>query len=215
MTGMLGLLEFVYENSREIKRMVREERAKLTVNNAGEEVSVQMEHVPNGKLLNLPVQLVSSLEDSVIQIEDYHPEVRSLYQVRKPTGYLVPVSLAETTEWLKWFKAVTKPFNSRKKYLIEQYFITAIDSIDFEGDQVADPAYEVRPFQQPVDPGSYFFIPVDQLKGNLLMQALEPKSMMGLATYPRFRHLLRAGEPYPVLRVVEKNQLNDRSINPE
>jgi len=32
--------------------------------------------------------------------------------------------------------------------------------------------------------------------------ALEPKSMLGLATYRQFSYLLKKGEYYPVLRVV-------------
>jgi hypothetical protein len=46
----------------------------------------------------------------------------------------------------------------------------------------------------------YLYIPTAQLKGNLAVIALEPKSMLGLATYPLFAGLLQVGD-YPVLRV--------------
>ncbi len=39
----------------------------------------------------------------------------------------------------------------------------------------------------------------------MIVQALEPKSMLGLATYKQFEHLLKEGESFPVLRVVNKS----------
>jgi hypothetical protein len=38
----------------------------------------------------------------------------------------------------------------------------------------------------------------------MIIQALEPKSMLGLATYRQYAYLLKTGEAFPVLRVVKK-----------
>jgi hypothetical protein len=42
------------------------------------------------------------------------------------------------------------------------------------------------------------------LKGNLIVLALEPKSMLGLVTYKNFAGLLKKGDKFPVLRVVNE-----------
>ena len=47
------------------------------------------------------------------------------------------------------------------------------------------------------DPRDYIYLPTNQLKGSLIVIALEPKSMLGLVTYKNFSHLLKAGEEFP------------------
>jgi hypothetical protein len=60
--------------------------------------------------------------------------------------------------------------------------ITSIDSADFEGDKVVDPRYTINVLKDlSTDPG-FIFIPCSQMKGSLVVLALEPKSMLGLAT---------------------------------
>jgi hypothetical protein len=89
--------------------------------------------------------------------------------------------------------------------IIQKYYISAVDSIDFEGDIVVNPKVEIKEITA-VNPGEeYIFIPCSQLKCNLIVTALEPKSMLGLATYKKFAPLLKAGENFPVLRVIKKN----------
>ena len=46
------------------------------------------------------------------------------------------------------------------------------------------------------DPG-YVFIPTAQLKGRLVVLALEPKSMLGLVTYEKYAHFLKKGQANP------------------
>ena len=36
----------------------------------------------------------------------------------------------------------------------------------------------------------------------MIVIALEPKSMLGLVTYKQFENLLKAGKPFPILRVM-------------
>jgi hypothetical protein len=38
----------------------------------------------------------------------------------------------------------------------------------------------------------------------MIVLAMEPKSILGLVTYKDYAHLLKAGEAFPVLRVVKK-----------
>jgi len=78
--------------------------------------------------------------------------------------------------------------------------------MDFEGDIVVNPNVELREVQNKINEEEYYFIPTNQLKNNLIVIALEPKSMLGLVTYKNYEHLLKAGEYFPVLRVVNTNK---------
>jgi len=91
-----------------------------------------------------------------------------------------------------------------KKSKIEQYEVTAVDSIDFEGEKVIDPVVILKEVETEISPSDYLYIPVAQLKGNMLVIALEPRSMLGLVTYKDFAHLIRVGEKYPILRVTKE-----------
>lgn len=80
--------------------------------------------------------------------------------------------------------------------------IIKIDSTDFEGDIIIDPALERRKLKAPEIRGNFILLPTNQLYGNIIVQALEPKSHIGLATYKPFESLVTAGTAYPVLRLI-------------
>jgi hypothetical protein len=73
--------------------------------------------------------------------------------------------------------------------------------MDFERDIIINPVVEAKEFKGNIIPSDYLYIPTAQLKGNLIVLALEPKSELGLVTYKQYAHLLKAGEEFPVLRV--------------
>jgi hypothetical protein len=202
MTGMKGLLEYSYQNGKEIKKLVDGERAKIVHGKPGEIISIQSEHVQNGSRLQLPVYSYFSNSDSVIGVTDYRPVVRSLSDVTKPSGYLVPKRLKELTDWVERQSLSTEIPVISKKDKIEQYEILKIDSVDFEGDKVIDPVLVMKEADPGLTVQDYIYIPVSQLKGNMVVIALEPKSMLGLLTYKDFAHLVRPGK-YPVLRIIK------------
>jgi hypothetical protein len=204
MTGMRGLIEYAYLNKKAIKKLVAQERMKLIKGAPGEEVSIQSEHVRNGEKLNLPVFSYFSNRDSVITVVDYRPVVHSIFDVKKPSGYLIPKQLTELVDWIASQTLTTDTYIYTPGDKIEQYMITAIDSIDFEGDTVCNPVFTVNEINSEILFQDYIYIPTSQLKGNLLVIALEPKSMLGLVTYKNYSHLLLAGESFPVLRVIRK-----------
>jgi hypothetical protein len=76
--------------------------------------------------------------------------------------------------------------------------------MDFERDIIINPIVESRDCMDAIVATDYLYIPTAQLKGNLIILALEPKSELGLVTYKQYAHLLKAGEMFPVLRVVKK-----------
>ncbi len=203
MQGMRAMLEYVYLHKNEIKKTVASSRKSLISGKSNPKVSIQSEHVSNGQKLTLQLFSYSTLRDTTVIVSDYRPVVKSVYDVTKPAGYLIPKASKELVEWVGKHAFVTADFKPKKGQKIEQYTITGIDSIDFERDIIVDPNVETTEFSGEITPSGYLYIPTNQLKGNFIVLALEPKSMLGLVTYKQYEHLLNIGEPFPVLRVIK------------
>lgn len=204
MTGMRGLLEFIYQNEYIIYKMVHRERKQLSDGIANPIVSIQAVHSPNGQTLQLPVYSYKTGLDSVVEINDYRPLVTSLTDVKKPSGYLIPAELTEITAWAERQGLSLTAYVPASSDIIEQYFIQQIDSIDFEGDIIIDPTVKTTNIRSSELKGQYMFIKTGQLKGNLAVIALEPKSMLGLVTYKQYGQMIKSGEAYPILRVTKQ-----------
>jgi hypothetical protein len=203
MTGMLGLLEFAYNHKDEIKNLVKTEREKLVSNQVSEKVAIQLDHFATGSKLELPLLSYYSNKDTVITVSDYRPIVKSIYDVVRPKGYLVPKSLKEIVDWADRHELTYSDYKKSDNNKIEQYFIVGIDSMDFERDIIVIPIVEVEPIKNNLHETDYIFIPVKQLRNNMIVIALEPKSELGLVTYKQFEHLLKKGENFPILRLVK------------
>lgn len=204
MCGMRGMLEFVYLNKDKIKKIVAADRKALASGKSNPKISIQSEHVSNGQKLTLPLFSYSTKKDTVVIVNDYRPVVKSLTDVDKPVGYLIPKQVKELVEWVDKQALINSEYKKQKGQKIEQYFINGIDSIDFERDIIINPIVEANEIKMNISPADYVFVPTAQLKGNLIVLALEPKSELGLVTYKQFAHLLKVGELFPVLRVMKK-----------
>ena len=202
MTGMLGLLEFAYNHNDEIKTLVQDERLKLIKNTVSDKVGIQLNHVADGSKLELPLLSYYSNKDTVIIVNDYRPIVKSIYDVIRPKGYLVPKKLKEIVDWADRQELIYYDYKNSGYDKIEQYFISEIDSIDFERDIIVNPIVNVKKTENNFISDDYIFIPVNQLRNNMIVIALEPKSELGLVTYKQFEHFLKNGEYFPILRVV-------------
>ena len=144
-----------------------------------------------------------SNNDTVITVSDYRPIVKSIYDVVRPTGYLVPKNLTEIVAWADRHELIYSDYRKSDEDIIEQYFISGIDSMDFERDIIVNPTVEVDQIKNDLVEADYIFIPVNQLRNNMIVIALEPKSELGLVTYKQFEHLLKKGEIFPILRLVK------------
>ncbi len=202
--GMLALLEFVYGNCDEIKSIVESERRLLISPAANEKVALQMVHTSDGTTLKLPVYSYFSKSDSVIQIKNFRPVVKPTISTLKPLGYLIPKSDSVLMKWVSRVGFKTTKLNNTESYHLEQISLTAIDSIDFEGDIIPTPKISTNEAKGISVAEQYLFIPTAQLKGNMLVIALEPQSELGLGTYSQFGYLMKPQTIYPVIRVFEK-----------
>ncbi len=204
MTGMHAMIEYVYLHKNEIKKIVAADRKKLVSGKSNPKVSIQSEHVINGQKLTLPLLSYSTKKDTVVIVNDYRPLVKTITDVQKPAGYLIPKQNKELVEWAGKHTLTVTEFKKLKNQKIEQYFVQRIDSIDFEREIIINPIMEVAEFKGSMIATDYLYIPTAQLKGNMIVLALEPKSELGLVTYKQYAHLLKAGEMFPVLRVEKK-----------
>lgn len=205
LAGMMALLEYSCEHSRMIKKLVAGERRLLLHPRAGEKVPVQCKHVPDGRILSLPLHSYSTGKDTVVEVSDYRPAVSSILDVTRPSGYLIPVADTLLVSWVERQGFICRPWDWKGAYRLERCDVENVDTIDFEGDPVINPEVTVQDLEGlPFD--IFLFIPTDQLAGNLIILALEPESMLGLATYEQFAYLVKPGNPYPILRVLRKNQ---------
>lgn len=204
MEGMLSLLLFTDAHAAEIRELVHASRLKLFNHEHPHRLSVQAMHMPNGDKLQLPLFSYHMGIDTIVEVTDYRPVVRSITDVDMPVGYLIPKEDVQLIAWANRHDLLSSALTDTATVQFEQYFIHAIDSIDFEGDMVADAMAERQLLKSQPDLGNYQFYPTNQLKGRMLAIALEPKSMLGLITYPLFKQLLVPGKFYPVLRVVRK-----------
>jgi len=204
MTGMHAMIEYVYLHKNEIKKIVAADRKKLVSGKSNPKVSIQSEHVINGQKLTLPLFSYSTKKDTVVIVNDYRPLVKTITDVQKPAGYLIPKQNKELVEWAEKHALVITEFKAQKNIKIEQYFIQRIDSIDFEREIIINPILEAAEFKGSMIASDYLYIPTAQLKGNMIVLALEPKSELGLVTYKQYAQLLKTGEMFPVLRVEKK-----------
>lgn len=203
MTGMLGLLEFAYKNQSEIKNLIKEERENLIDGNISDKVAIQLDHFSDGSKLELPLLSYYSNTDTIVLVTDYRPIVKSIYDVERPKGYLIPKHDADLEEWIHSHNLKYEKPDETVCEKIEEYYIEDIDSIDFERDIIINPIIKSGIIDTNVELENYFYIPVNQIKNNMIVIALEPKSMLGIVTYKKYEHLLKKGEAYPIMRVLK------------
>lgn len=201
LTGMRGLIDFSYNHKDEIKKIVASERDKLINGRVSNKVSIQQDHFRDGSKLELPLYSYFTEKDTLITVNNYRPVVKSLLDVERPKGYLIPKSLKELIDWVDRHSLEYSEYKKTGSDKITQYNITEIDSIDFEGDMTVNPKVALKEIPNNLIESDYIFIPVKQLRNNMIVIALEPKSELGLVTYKNYEHLLKKGTAYPVLRV--------------
>lgn len=192
-----ALLDFCATNWREIRRLTRDERARLNAL-AGTVLYTWMDHVPGRQSLVIPVIDVGTSEPRAWTLTPYHGTVQPRDSVSLPHAYLVPGALTGVHELLALHKVQGIPAGGGS-VSVEQYRITGVDSLVLESDPYGIP--RVVPGEAAVVPDTGALIyPVNQDGGLFLGSVLEPRSVWGLSKYPRFSDLF-SGEVYPIGRI--------------
>lgn len=206
--GMMALIKFSYNNSEAIKKLVANERKRIT-GGADEYVSLRMEHRTNGTPLSLHVQSHKTGRDSVVNVKEFRSKVVTVDSIRIPYGYLIPKSNLKLCGWVARQNFKIAQLGGREGRMYEISKINGEEKVDFEDDIISLPRTSTAKLswsEFAAKYGSdvlekYIFIPARQLKCKLLVIGLEPTSELGLSTYTEFEDLVKQGEEYPVIRV--------------
>lgn len=198
--GMKALLEYSYKNKNNIIKTVKDARANLKHSRAGEVVAIRMEHVKGIDTLLLSLRSVYSGNDSLITVSEYHSVVKPLLAVNKPAAYLIPREDSSLVEWMDKHEIEYKNYVPDDRQILKVYKVSIVDSIMLEGEYIPNVNVEKKDFIGAYTSGGYYLVPINQLHSNMLVLALEPQSVIGLAIYKQFEYLLKK-DSYPVLRV--------------
>ena len=202
MLGMLGLIKFSYDNKDQIKELVAEERKKLIENKVDDKVAIQLVHFTDGSKLELKLLSYYSNKDTIVTVDDFRPVIKSTYSVERPKGYLIPKQIEELKQWMDNHNLFYTDAKLESCDKVEEYFIDSIGIIDFERDTIINPYVSVNEVTDKINLSEYYLLPVNQLKNNMIVIALEPKSILGLVTYKQYEQLLKKGKKFPIQRVV-------------
>jgi hypothetical protein len=196
-----GLIRFMVDNHGKVKEVVSTGREKLKNARQGEKVAIRMHHVKGDKTLKYPLKSLRSGKDTTFHVEKFHTKVISILDVKKPSAYLVPVQDEKLVNWMKRSYIDFHEYEPSENHRINQYVIEKIERQVDEGLENYYPEVDLQSYEQPIEEGEYYAIPINQLRSNKIVTALEPQSMLGLVNYDSFKYLLLDNEKYPVLRV--------------
>jgi hypothetical protein len=196
--GIEALLDFCAANWREVRKVARDERARLETI-AGTTLYTCMDHVTGPRTMSIPVMDVATSTPRSWTVTPYHSDVRACDSVRLPRAYLVPGALTHVHELLAMHKVMGIPAG-RDPIVVEEYRISGIDSLGLEGEAFGIPRVKAVVVTLTPDPGAMIYS-LNQDAGLFLGSVLEPRSVWGLSKYSRFEDLFR-GPVYPVGRVV-------------
>ena len=204
-TTLEGLLQFAYDHSKEIKKMVKDERTKLVNSKEGEKVIIRMEHVSDGKDFPLTMMNIKTNKDTVLFIKNFDSIIESRFEVNKPVGYLMPKSDLNLHGWLEHHNIIYNAAAAIPDTKVISQNVETINTEQLEEMDIFIPV-TIEKENKEIDFTRYLFVPVNQLYSNFIVLSLEPASMLGLKQIPDFKYLLEAGKEYPILKVVSSKK---------
>ena len=199
--ALKALLLFVHQNSSHTKNLVESARKKLTHSQPGEKVAIRMEHFPDGIQLVLPLTSSKTGMDTLVLIENYHPDIRALLETERPLAYLVPQNDSLLVSFLDLHRIEYYTDYELNKHSIQSYHIQEIRLSEDEELENRLPQLDIQTLQKVHLADSYLYVPTNQLHANFLVSVFEPQSMLGLAQRDGFQYLLQKGKVFPILRV--------------
>ncbi len=191
-------LTFVAEHVDEISALVATERRRLP--HAVGPVAMQMNHFPDGSLLTMPVTTHPGGRDSTILLP-YTPVVRTLFEVTRPVAYRIARDQTMILDLLARHGVRTRPLDRDTVLEVEAYADVRFSPVMMEGETAYVAQPEPRRIRIQCTAGDVL-VPVRQFRSTLIVSALEPSSLWGIAQYPAFAWLRAVHGEYPVYRVM-------------
>ncbi len=198
LAAIRAYLTFVADNASEISSLVEKERRHIVT--AMGPVAMQMDHIPDGSKLAMPVKTFPGGMDSTVALP-YNPVVRTLFEVSRPWAYRIA-------------KDQTPILALLARHGVQSWVLSRDTVIDAEayadvrfatGMMEGDTAYFARPEARTVRcqcSAGDVIVPVHQPRATMIVSALEPSSLWGIAQYPVFSYLRSINGEYPVYRIM-------------
>ena len=199
---MRGFIAYVSEHSYKIKSLIRTARDKLIYSKKGDTVAIRIEHSKGDSSLRFPLLSMKTGEDSVFTVTEYYPKSTPTLFVEKPSAYLVPASEIKLVDWLKRSAFDYKLYQYNENDFITYYVIKSVETgVSDEPMEFHDVKVSKETYTKEIVDGDYVIVPINQLRSNKIVIALEPQSMLGIINYPEFEYLVKSESVYPVLRL--------------
>lgn len=185
----LALMNYMYENHHEVVSMVNKAREMMISAKMPETVAIRTGYFPGEEPLELPLKSSATGMDTIVIVDNYHPLVKPLLEVRRPMGYVLPAHDKKLIEWLDLHQI------QYKNDLPSGVSVYACEAIER-----SQTPYAVKKVLS-INQQDYVYVPVNQLHGNFLVLTLEPLSELSIARLPLFSYLLDEYSMYPIHRV--------------
>lgn len=198
--ALMALLNFLYENHATAKQLVESGREKLKNATPGQEVAIRMDHFPGDAPLLLPLLSSRTGNDTLVVVENFHPQVKPLAFAQRPLGYLIPANDTLLTR-------LVRKHQIRYSETIPQgatIIAASVSSITTRVDEELENRFHeisFQPYERIPQEGEFWFLPINQLHANVLVSLLEPQSMLGIAQRSGFEYLLQENTLFPIKRV--------------
>jgi hypothetical protein len=197
LAAIRSFLGFLSARAPEVRALVQAGIRAVTDSRAP--VVLQMDHVPDGSTLNIPVQVLKTGAASTLEVK-YAPSVKALKSVERPAAYVIPAAQTALIAFLDRHGVTYDRVEQPRRQSVEIYTERGDSKAVIEGKNLHIPATRKRTELISLAPGDVV-VPLDQRQGTMLVIALEPESMWGLAQYEEFAALRTPGRDYPVYRI--------------
>jgi hypothetical protein len=198
LSAIRAYMMFVADHTKEISALVATERRQLAY--ARGPVAMQMNHFPDGTSLVMPVRTYPGEKDSTVLLP-YNPVVRTLYEVSRPAAYRISRDQTQILDFLGRHGVLCSVLSRDTILDVEAYADVRFATTVVEGDTAYLAQPEARKTRVECFAGDAL-ISVHQLRSTMLVSALEPSSLWGIAQYPAFAWLRNIQGEYPVYRVM-------------
>jgi hypothetical protein len=198
LAAIRAYLTFAGDHTEEIASLVTTERRHLIT--AMGPLAMQMNHFPDGSVLTMPVKTYPAGNDSTVLLP-YTPVVRTLHEVTRPWAYRIPRDQTQIIDLLGRHGVQTHVVGRDTMIDVEAYADVSFSTVVVEGDT----AYIARPAARTVQcqcAAGDILVPVHQGRSTMIVSALEPSSLWGIAQYPAFSWMRSLQGQYPVYRVM-------------
>ncbi|MCF8232579.1 MAG: hypothetical protein K9J27_10360 [Bacteroidales bacterium] len=195
-----AFLNYVFRNTDTIDKLVHKHRQSLKEKQPGDSTIIRMDHFDGEKPLHFPLKSFKTGEDTVFVVENYHYKIKSLLKVETPHGYLVPKKDTALVNIVKNNHFKRDTVRKRSSRTIVGYESIEVDIVENEGLKNKKPM-TIKQLMSHIKFENYYYIPVQQIRRNKIIQAFEPKAMWGIGNYDKFDALIKKGKLFPVLRV--------------